>query len=266
MKTSWTFFMSDLRLRIRSLLWWSLGIVLLVILVDAFYPSIAGDPALDQMMEELPEALRPLLGPDDLTSPIGYLASQLYLFFLPTVILVFGIGRGTSVLAGEEEDHTLDLLLAGPVGRTSLYLQKVAGVVFGLFVLSVVSLLPTLLLASPTGLDVPFASLASVTLQMFAFLVLFAMLAMAVSAVVGSKGVGIAVSAGLAFGTFLIDGLGQSIGWLEPVRNVTPWRWLDAVAAMNDGFLPGSLAVLIVASLVVTSVGAVGFKRRNLRA
>lgn len=266
MNGSWTFFASDLRLRIRSLLWWCLGIVALVVLVDAFYPSIAGDPALDQMMSELPEALRPLIGPDDLTSPVGYLASQLYLFFLPTVILVFGIGRGTSAIAGEEEDHTLDLLLAQPVSRPSLYLQKVLGVVFGIGVLSIVSLLPTLVLAEPTGLDVPIDALISVTVQMFAFLLLFSMLAMSVSASVGRKGLGIAVSAGIAFGTFLIDGLGQSIVWLEPLRDLTPWRWYDATAAMKDGFLPGSLAILVVSTVIVTAVGLLVFQRRNLRA
>ena len=52
MTGGWAFFASDLRLRMRSLLWWSLGIVALVVLVDVFYPSIAGDPALDQMMSE----------------------------------------------------------------------------------------------------------------------------------------------------------------------------------------------------------------------
>ncbi|HEV8024026.1 MAG TPA: ABC transporter permease subunit [Candidatus Nanopelagicales bacterium] len=265
MSGGWTFFVSDLRLRTRSLLWWSLGIVALVVLVDAFYPSIAGDPALDQMMAELPEALRPLLGPDDLTSPIGYLSSQLYLFFLPTVILVYGIGRGTSAIAGEEEDHTLDLLLAQPVSRTSLYVQKVAGVVFGIMVLSVVSLLPTLILAGPTGLDIPVQALVSVTVQMVAFLLVFSLLAMSVSAAFGRKGIGIALSAGLAFATFLIDGLGQSIDWLEPVRDLTPWRWYDATAAMNEGFLPGQLALLVLVAAVVAVGGLIAFRRRNLR-
>jgi ABC-2 type transport system permease protein len=180
--------------------------------------------------------------------------------------LVFGIGRGTSAIAGEEEDHTLDLLLAQPVSRTSLYLQKVWGVVLGIAVLSVVSLLPTLVLAEPTGLDIPVDALVSVTVQMFAFLLVFSLLAMSVSAAVGRKGVGIAVSAGIAFVTFLIDGLGQSIDWLEPVRDLTPWRWYDATAAMNDGFLPGPLAILLTIAVLVTAVGLAVFRRRNLRA
>ena len=266
MSGSFAFFLSDLKLKWRSLVWWILGVVALVVMVDAFYPSIAGDPALDDMMEQIPESLRPLIGPDDLTSPVGYLSSQLYLFFLPAVLLVFAIGRGTSALAGEEEDHTLDLLLAQPVSRASLYWQKAVGIVVGILVLSVASLLPTVLLAGPTGLDVPLSSLVSVTVQMFAFLILFAALAMAVSAAVGRKGLGVTVAAALAFVTFLIDGLGQSIEWMEYLRPLTPWRWYDATAALQDGFVWGSLLVLLVVTAVIAVGGLLAFNRRNLRA
>lgn len=266
MNGSREFLLSDLRLRWRSLVWWVIGVVALVALVDAFYPSIAGDPALDEMMQQIPESLRPLIGPDDLTSPVGYLSSQLYLFFLPAVLLVFAIGRGTTALAGEEEDHTLDLLLAQPVSRTSLYWQKVAGIVVGVVVLSVASLVPTVLLAGPTQLDIPLSSLIAVTIQLFAFLMLFAVLALAVSAAVGRKGLGVTVAAGVAFVTFLVDGLGQSVDWLGHLRPLTPWRWYDATAALQGDAIWGSLLVLLAASAIVAVLGQIAFNRRNLRA
>lgn len=266
MNGSLAFLLSDLRLRWRSLVWWLIGVVALVALVDAFYPSIAGDPALDEMMQQVPESLRPLIGSESLTSPVGYLSSQLYLYFLPAVLLVFAIGRGTSALAGEEEDHTLDLLLAQPVSRASLYWQKVVGIVAGVVVLSLASLIPTILLAGPTGLDIPLASLASVTVQLFAFVMLFALLALAVSAAVGRKGPGVTVAAGFAFLTFLIDGLGQSVDWLGHLRPLTPWRWYDATAALQGEAVWGSLLVLVAAAAVVAVLGLIAFRRRNLRA
>ena len=256
---------SDLRLRWRSTLWWVLGTVALVALVDAFYPSIAGDPAFDEMMKEIPESLRPLIGPDSLTSPVGYLSSQLYLVFLPAVLLVFAIGRGTSALAGEEEAHTLDLLLAQPVSRASLYLQKLAGLVAGVLVVALASLAPTLVLAGPTGLDISVTSLVSVTMQLAGLLILFGVLALAVSAAVGRKGAGITVAAGFAFVTFLIDGLGQSVEWLGHLRPLTPWRWYDATAALQGDPVGRSLIILLAAAAVVAVVGLLMFRRRNLR-
>lgn len=260
------FLASDLKLRWRSMLWWSVGVIALVALSDAFYPSIAGDPSLNAVMEQIPESLRPLLGPEDITSPVGYLASQLYLSLLPALLLVFAIGRGVASIAGEEEDHTLDLLLAQPISRTSLYVQKFMGLAIGVAVLSIASWIPTAVLAGPTGLDVPAASLAAATLQLFALALFFGALAMTVSSARGRKGPGIAIAAGVAFVSFLVDGLGQSIDWLGDLRPLLPWRWYDATAALADGFVWMSFFVLIGASLVVTAVGALIFNRRNLRA
>lgn len=261
-----TFLASDLRLRWRSLMWWAIGVIALVALSDAFYPSIAGDPSLNEVMEQIPESLRPLLGPEDITSPVGYLASQLYLSLLPALLLVFAIGRGVAALAGEEEDHTLDLLLAQPISRTALYVQKFVGMALGIAVLSIASWIPTAVLANPTGLHLPATSLASATLQLFALAVFFGALAMSVSSAVGRKGVGIAVAAGVAFVTFLVDGLGQSVSWLADYRPLMPWRWYDAMTALTDGFVWVSFLVLAAASLIAAAVGLWAFDRRNLRA
>lgn len=265
MKGSLALLCSDVHLRWRSTLWWVVATMALVAMVDAFYPSIAGDPAFDQMLQEIPESLRPLIGPDSLTSPVGYLASQLYLVFLPAVLLVFAIGRGTSALAGEEEAHTLDLLLAQPVSRASLYLQKLAGLLAGVLALALASLVPTLLLAGPTGLDIPVASLISVTMQLAALLILFGVLAMAVSAAVGRKGAGVGVAAGIAFLTFLMDGLGQSVEWLGHLRPLTPWRWYDATAALQGDPVGWSLLILLTAAVILAVLGLLMFRRRNLR-
>jgi len=40
---------SDLRLRWRSLLWWTVAVVVLSALVASFYKSIAGDPAFEDI-------------------------------------------------------------------------------------------------------------------------------------------------------------------------------------------------------------------------
>lgn len=266
MRTVGALFLSDLRLRWRSLMWWSIGVIALVALSDAFYPSIAGDPSLNDVMEQIPESLRPLLGPEDITSPVGYLASQLYLSLLPALLLIFAIGRGSSALAGEEEDHTLDLLLAQPIDRRSLYLQKYLGIGVGVAVLALASWLPTAILAGPTGLELPASSLASATLQLLALAMFFASLALTVSSAAGRKSAGIAVAAGIAFVTFLVDGLGQTIDWLADVRPFLPWRWYDATTALTDGFLWPSFLVLIGAAVVVAAVGLALFERRNLRA
>lgn len=240
--------------------------VLTVLLVDAFYPSIVGDPSLNSMLDQMPEALRPLLGPADLTSPVGYLASQLYLFFLPAIVLIFAIGRGAAAIAGEEEDHTLDLLMVQPLGRWSLYSQKAGAVIIGVVVLVGVSVLPTLVLGSSLQIDIPVTNLLAVTMQLAAMSVLFALLAFAVGAATGRRSVAIAIAAAVAFVTYLVDGLGQTIDWLDAFRPLTPWYWFAPVDALTDGWQFLGLAILLGVSVILLALGGWLFGRRNLRA
>lgn len=257
---------SDFRLRWRSLLWWTVAVFALSALVASFYKSIAGEDAYGDVFGSLPESLQGLLGGVDLGTPVGYLSTEMYSFFMPAVLLVFAIGRAVSALAGEEEDHTLDLLLARPVSRRALYAQKVMGLLIGIAILSIAVALPVLLLADWSELRVPAANLWAATAQLFAFTAFLALLALAVSAAFGRKALGIGVAAGLAFVSYLIDGFGKSIDWLEPWRVLTPWYWYDVSAALTDSMPWTSFGVLVGASIVVAAAGLFGFDRRNLRA
>lgn len=261
-----TFLASDVKLRWRSLLWWTVAVLLLSALVAAFYKSIAGENAYADVFGSLPESLQGLMGGMDLGTPVGYLSTEMYSFFMPAVLLVFAIGRATSTLAGEEEEHTLDLLLAQPVSRTQLFVQKWIGVVIGIAVLSIAVALPVIALSDWAQLYVPAANLWAATAQLFVFVLFFASLALAVSAGLGRKSGGVAIAAGLAFVTYLIDGFGRSIDWLEPWRVVTPWYWYDVSAALTESMPWRSFLVLALASLVIVVVGLVAFDRRNLRA
>ena len=256
---------SDLRLRWRSLLWWTVGVVLLSTLVASFYKSIAGDAAYEEVFSSLPESLQGLIGGADLGTPVGYLSAEMYSFFMPAVLLVFAIGRSTSTLAGEEEDHTLDLLLAQPISRTALYVQKVVGVALGIAVLAIAVAVPVIALADWSELKVPAANLWAATAQLFAFVLFLGMLAMTVSGSIGRRAAGVGVAAGLAFVTYLLDGFGKSIEWLEPWRVLTPWYWYDVGEALAESMPWTSFAVLLGATLIVGALGLWGFNRRNLR-
>lgn len=260
------FLRSEFRLRWRSVLWWTIAMVILALFVDVFYPSVRDAPGLDELFAELPESVQPLLGAVDFTSPEGYLLGQSYLFFIPAVLLVFAIGRAASTIAGEEEDGTLDLLLAQPISRASVYVQKSVVLVTGILTLSLATLVPTLIVGPALGLDVPPSHLIAVTVAMAVFVIFFAALTLAVSAGSGRRMWGVTIAAGFGFATYLVDGLGQNIAWLETLRPVTPWYWYNATDAVVLGQIWPGTGVLILAALVVGALGLVFFNRRTLTA
>ena len=98
-------------------------------LMVAVYPSVRDNPALNKMVESYPEALKASSafgGNVDYASGAGYLSSELFSFMVPLLLLVAAIGAGARATAGEEERGTLDLLLANPISRRRLVLEKLA--------------------------------------------------------------------------------------------------------------------------------------------
>lgn len=257
---------SELRLRWVSLLLWCVAVLLVMLLIVAFYPSIRDDPSLNSIYAGLSESAQGLLGGSDLTSPAGYLSTQVFAFFLPVVLLVFGLARGAASLAGEEEDRTLDLLLAQPVPRWSAYLQKSAALLVGLTVLTLSTWLPLVLLGPAVRLDLPWSSTLAVCVQMGLFCLALSLWAQAISAATGRRGVGLAVVCGYAFVAYLLYGLADAVSWLAPVKGLSLWRWYLGNDPLDNGFGIGEVVVLLLSCVVALAVGSALFARRDLRA
>ena len=259
-------FGSELRLRLLSLIVWAVSIVLLVLLIGAFYPAVRDDPSLNELYGSLSSSMQALLGGSDLTSPVGYLNTQLFAFVLPVALLVFGLGRGAASVAGEEEDRTLDLLLAQPVSRRSAYVQKSLALSAGLALLTFVGWLPLVALNGPVKFDLPVGNLAAVSLQTGLMCLSLSLGAQAIAAWTGRRSYGLAVVAGYVFVSYVVYGLSGTVDWLAHLRPLTIWRWAQLNDPLSTGFGWQELAVLGFVSLGAVAVGILLFQGRDLRA
>ena len=99
---------------------------------DRRLPDDPGQPALDKLVDEYPEALKAFIGFGggiDYATGAGYLGIELFSFMVPLLLLVAAIGAGARAIAGEEERGTMDLLLSNPIGRSRVVLEKGAAIV-----------------------------------------------------------------------------------------------------------------------------------------
>jgi ABC-2 type transport system permease protein len=210
--------------------------------------------------------MQALLGGSDLTSPAGYLNTQLFAYVLPAVLLVFGMGRGAAALAGEEEGRTLDLLLAQPIPRRSAYLQKAGAVVLSVATLTAAVWIVLAALDSAAQMHLPTANLLACCLQLGLFAIALSLVAQAVAAAAGHRAVGLAVTAGYAVASYLVYGLSETVGWLHGLRPLTLWRWDLANQPLTTGFGWSEVAVLGGVAALATACGVYAFERRDLHA
>lgn len=256
-----------LRERARSTTWWALGLAALVALTVAFYPSVRDDTALADFSKDLPESLRALFvgGELDIVSPAGYLNSQIFALVAPLVLLVFSIGHGSGAVAGEEEQGTLDLLLAHPLRRRDYVLQRFVALTALVAVLTVVLLVAVALGALPVDLDIGLGKLVAGSVSVGLLALVFGSLALAVGAVRPGRATAIAVAAGIAVVTWLLDGLSHAVGALDFLRPLSPFYQALGGSPLRDGAQWRGWAILLGATAVLVAIAVVGLERRDAR-
>ncbi|MEO7870139.1 MAG: ABC transporter permease subunit [Candidatus Limnocylindria bacterium] len=249
----------------RGLLFWNLGIAALAFLTVGSYPAIRDNPELNQFMESLPEAVLALIGESDLVSPAGYLNSQLFGSIVPLLFLFYAVGAGAAAIAGEEETGTLDLLLANPVSRTRVLLEKAAAMLLGLVIIGFSLWVVTMAGALLVDMEIGAGRLAEVIVSAILFGFLMGSLALAVGASAGSRGLSIGIAAAVGIAAYLVQSLAALVEFLEPVARISPFYFYYEADPLRNGIDPLHAGVLAGTSLVLVVLALIGFNRRDLR-
>src|SRR6185369_2653034 len=118
--------------------WWTLSSVGLTVFIVLFFPSLRD--TFGQTLQNIPDSMKALVGDaSDYQTLAGYVNVQVFqqMIFLP---IILGVILATGLLAGDENEGTLQTLLTHPVSRTKVYFHKLAAcaaivgiVVFGFF-------------------------------------------------------------------------------------------------------------------------------------
>ena len=258
--------LKTLRDQRRTFLWWSAGLSAVNALIIILYPSVEDVPELDAIMESMPEALARLFMGDvvNLTSPEGYLNSQLFILVLPLLFLVFTIGRGSGAIAGEEERGTLDLLLSLPVRRSQVVLEKFAAMVAATLALGIVSWLSMAAAALAVDMEIDFVRLGEATLSCTLLGLAFGAMALALGCAKGSRGLCLGVTSALAIAAYFLNALAPIAESLEPAQKLSPFYLYIGADPLTSGLNFVHAGVLTGLTTAFLAIGVVLFGRRDL--
>ena len=211
----------------RSLIWWGIGVAALTLITVLFYPSFSDMPEFNDLLGDEDSVMRAFVGDvSDLTSPEGFLNSQLYFLMVPLLLLVFAIARGSGAIAGEEERGTLDLLLSNPLTRSQVLAQKFAAMIVAILALTFVLWLGAVIGVVAVDMEISFMRMAEATL-----------------------------SAAL---------LGVVFGALEPLSRLSPFYYYIDADPLANGLNFAHVVVLMGLTAVLLAVALITFERRDL--
>jgi ABC-2 type transport system permease protein len=237
-----------------TMLAWSIGLFFMALLTMSFYPFFKNS-GFDQVIANAPKSLQGLLGQAaDYKSVPGYVDQQIFALRMPLLTIIMSITLFFGIGIGDEDRGTLETLLAQPVSRTSVYLQKfMAGA--ALIALASIGIIHG---------SVAFDKLLMATFGCWLLSLLFGTLAYAAGAITGKRGVTIAISSVVAFGTYLISSMAPAVDKLASAVKLTPFYYYNTPSIAVHGLKWSHLLVLGGTIAIMGLVGLVVFKNRDL--
>lgn len=247
----------------RSLLGWLMGILGFCLVMLSIYPTVHGNAGFSQLLNAYPAALRKLFDLSNYTTGAGYLRSEVFSFIAPLLLTIFAILWGSDLTAGEEERRTIDALLATPVSRRRVVLEKWLALVVATLLISVV-LLVLLGVGGPLfNLRVGWAPLGAAVMGCSLFALSMGSLSLAIGAGTGSRGLARGASAAVAVAMYLVSTLSQLVGWLTSWRWTSLWYHALGTDPLAHGFRIGHLLIVLASVAIFLGAALFVFERRD---
>jgi ABC-2 type transport system permease protein len=214
---------------------------------------------------DFPEAMVALVGGGDMSTPKGWYQIETFGLMAPISVMVVAIAIGAGALAGEEARRTMGLLLANPIRRSRIVLEKSWAMVLYAAAMGFVTFAGVALGSVLGGLGMDIGNIAATCLLQTLIGLAFGALALALSAGTGRTTVAIFGAVGAALGFHLLNSLAQINEAVAAWARFSPFHYYLGSDPLSNGmdWGHGALLAALAASLIVLSV--VLFHRRDIR-
>lgn len=247
----------------RGTLGWSVALAALSAMYIAFWPAIDGSD-LTSFVDNLPEDLSTALGYDQIGTAAGYLSSSVFGLLIPALLMVHAVMRGAALVAGEEEQGTLELELTAPVPRTAVARGRLVALLTSLAVIAAAITAVSILMVALLDIEVAAGNIAATGLGLALLAMAVGTVALASGAATGRRTIGLAAGAGVAAGGFMLNAIGPTIGagWMTAI---SPFSWYIGEDPLRTGVDPVGFGLLLALVLLAAAIGEQRFRHRDLQ-
>lgn len=243
---------------------WGIGLVVYGLMMVSLFDSIVGIEGFEELIASYPPEILAFFGDMmAITTPIGYL--DIYYFTYMTFIIgIFAASACASLLTGDEEKGILDLVMAHPISRTSLFWGRLLGFITATAVILCIGWLSWVLPSGSTNMDLTWIEFLRPFVPLFAVLLLFGTFALLLSLILPASRIAGWLSAGILVANFLLTGLSNINENIKSIIKYTPLNYYqggDAVRGLNWEWLGGLLSVAAVFALIAWW----SFQQRDIR-
>ena len=258
-------YLKSLRDSKKSIIYYAIGTIALGLYVTLFYPTIRDSTGLTDFLEQLPEAMLAFIGDaDTYTTPEGFLNAEVFGFMGPMIFGVFAIIAGAGAIAGEEESHSLDQLLANPVSRKQVLLQKAGALLTGLFALSIALWLGIIGGSKIAGFGLSLIGTTQAIFSLYILGITLGLIALAIGASTGKKSLAGGFAASVAIIGFLLDTFLSVVDALDPLRFISVFYYFNGNDVIINGINPVHCITMVCTAAIALVIAIWQFEKRDL--
>ncbi|WP_458185281.1 ABC transporter permease subunit [Haladaptatus sp. NG-WS-4] len=241
----------------------------MAVLMVALFPSIESSGAdIDAYWDSLPPAMKAAFGASgggfSLTTIEGFLAVEIYQFFWLLLLGIYVAYVAGGLIAGDVERDRLDILLATPISRSKVLIEKFVSLLPTVLVLNVVVGAVVYGSIVAVGESVSFADVAMVHLLSIPYLLTCGAIGLLLSVVFDRADIAQRGGLGAVFALFLLDSVAESAG-IDWLGAVSPTRYYDPTAILVAGEYDWTgAAILFGGTVALVLVSQALFQRKDI--
>ena len=217
------------------------------------------------IFNDFPDALMAAFGGGDLNTPEGWYQIETFGLMAPIAVMLVAIAVGARALAGEESRRTMGLLLANPIKRSKIVIEKAWAMVAGAIMIGFATFAGVTAGSLLGGLGMDIGNIAATSLLATLLGLVFGALALALSAATGRGSVAIFGSIGVAFVSYVASSFLPLSESLAGFAKWSPFYYYLSSDPLVTGMNWGNGAILAGLTLGLVALSVVLFQRRDIR-
>lgn len=254
-------FFREMKAYRKSLIIWSIGIVLLILMGKTEYSSLSSSgQSLNELIESMPKALKALMGTGtlDLSTPIGYF-SILYLYLL-LMGTIHATMMGASIIAKEERDKTFEFLFVKPITRTKVITMKLVAALVNIVVFNAVTTIATIFIFR---MEREIGDVLMLMGGMFILQILFLMIGTALASGIRNPRRAAPLATGILLFTFILSIVIDLSEKLEILKYIVPFKYFAAKNMLTGDGFEAVFVVISLSLIVVLTATTYGFYKKK---
>ena len=246
-----------------AFLGWSVAIIAMTMLSTMLFPTFRD--SIGASLAEVPESMRAFFGDASTYQSLGGFVDVQVVAQMVFLTIIMGVIMGSGYIAGEEGDGTLQSLLAQPIKRSSVFIQKYIALALLTFVAAFLIFIAVFVSGLLINESMDWWRMLQATFGIWLITFVFSASAFAIGAVTGKRGISGSIVGMLAFVTYIITSLAAGVSVLKTVDIFSPFHYFNTPSIITYGIDWGNVAVLIAIIIAVTALGYTRFMKRDIR-